>query len=83
MHIHGHLSIQDASFYSAGLQDRAAAAARATEVRKRLLKSAQGLESEATPEETLTGHWLDTQSGDGAREDEYCGEATGRDPDFG
>jgi hypothetical protein len=84
MHIHGNMmNIQGANLYAAGLQDRAAAAARAAEVRKRLLKSAQRIEGEATPEETLIGHWLDAQGGEGAKDDEYCEEASGRDPDFG
>jgi hypothetical protein len=83
MHIHGAMmNVQGANFYAAGLQDRAAAAARAAEVRKRLLKSAQGLEGETTPEETMIGHWLDAQSGH-TQDDEYCGEPSGRDPDFG
>lgn len=84
MHIHGNMmNVQGGNFYAAGLQDRAAAAARAAEVRKRLLKSAQGLGGETTAEETLIGHWLDAQSGEGANEDEDRGAALGRDPDFG
>lgn len=84
MHIHGNMmNVQGANFYAAGLQDRAAAAARTAEVRKRLLKSAQSLEGETTPEETLVGQWLDAQRGQGSDEDEYRGAASGRDPDFG
>ncbi len=84
MHIHGNMmNVQGANLYSAGLQERAAAAARAAEVRKRLLKSAQSIEGEATPEEALMGQWLDAQSGQESNEDEYRGGASGRDPDFG
>ena len=84
MHIHGNMmNVQGANLYNAGLQEQAAAAARAAEVRKRLLKSAQSLEGEATPEETLVGHWLDEQSDHGSNGEEYPGATSGRDPDFG
>ncbi len=84
MHIHGAMmNVQGANFYAAGVQDGAAAAARAAEVRKRLLKSAERLEGEGTPEELLIGQWLDAQSGPGSDEDEYRGAASGKDPDFG
>jgi len=61
MHIHGNsMNLQAANFYPAGLQSRAAAAERAAEVRKRLLKSAANTEDSADPDATLlVGHWLD------------------------
>ena len=49
MHIHGNsMSIQSASLYAAP-SESAAAAQRAAEVRKRLLKSAQSIEAGADP----------------------------------
>ena len=76
MHIHGNsMHINPASFNSASLQDRAAAAQRAAETRKRLLKAAQLDAADAADEESLlVGRWLHTQAiplhgGDPDRED--------------
>lgn len=76
MHIHGNMmNVQSANPYGAAQNERAAAAQRAAEVRKRLLNSAQSVDGEAGAEETsLIGRWL----GD----DEYH-SSSGRDPDFG
>jgi len=50
MHIHGNsMSINAASFYSAAQNEKAAAAQRAADVRKKLLKGAAEIEGAATP----------------------------------
>jgi hypothetical protein len=78
------MSIQAANFYSTGQGARAAAAQRAAEVRKKLLKSAQSVEGEATPEETqLIGQWLDSRHSQVLSGDQYRVAASGKDPDFG
>ena len=89
MHIHGNsMSVNVASLYSAAQGERAAASQRAAEVRKKLLKSASGIEGDSSPEETLLiGHWLDSRQ-DGRHSqvldgDEYRTAASGKDPDFG
>jgi hypothetical protein len=87
MHIHANqLNVNAANFYSVGNGERSAAAQRAAEVRKKLLKGAQGIESEgaANPEETvLIGHWLDGRHSQVQSEDQYHTAASGKDPDFG
>jgi hypothetical protein len=85
MHIHGNLmNIQEAELYAAAQSERAAAARRAAEVRKRLLKSAQNVEGDATPEETLLiGQWLDSRNSQVQSPDQYHASSSGKDPDFG
>ena len=85
MHIHGNsMSIQSASLYAAAQGEKAAAAQRAAEVRKRLLKSAQSIESGADPDATLLiGQWLDSRHSQVLPQDEYHTAAAGKDPDFG
>jgi hypothetical protein len=84
MHIHGNsMSVQSASF-SAAQGERAAAAQRAAEVRKRLLKSAQSVEPGTDPDATLlVGQWLDSRHSQVLPEDEYRAAAAGKDPNFG
>jgi len=62
MHIHpSAIGLHPINSYAAG-NEHAAAAQRAVEVRKRLLKAAQGAPSDATPEEDLLiGQWLDSR----------------------
>ena len=84
MHIHpaaiGHHAIN----ISAAGNDRAAAAQRAAEVRKRLLKSLQSIESDADPDATLLiGQWLDSRHSQVLPQDEYHTAASGKDPDLG
>jgi len=85
MRIHGELmNVQAANFYSAAQGERAAAARRAAEGRKKLLKSASEIEASATPEETLLiGQWLDGRHSQVLSGDEYHAAASGKDPDFG
>jgi hypothetical protein len=63
MHIHGNsMDINAADFYSAAQGERAAAARRAADTRKKLLRDARELEAEASPDETaLIGQWLDAR----------------------
>jgi len=85
MHIHGNpMSVQAASFYAASQEERTAAAQRASEVRKKLLKSATALDGSASPEETLLiGQWLDGRHSQALSGDEYHADGSGKDPDFG
>jgi hypothetical protein len=85
MHIHGNsMNINAANFYSVGNGERSAAAQRATEVRKKLLKSASSLEAGASPEETLLiGKWLDSRHSQVLDADEYHDVASGKNPDLG
>lgn len=85
MHIHGQLlNVQGAGFYGVSNGERAAAAQRAAETRKRLLKAGQNEPSDASPEETaLIGQWLDARHSQVLSADEYRPAASGRDADFG
>jgi len=82
MHIHGNsMALNQANLYSAAQADRAAAAQKAIDVRKKLLRTAS--EIEASPEETLLiGHWLGSNGGEPQSEDEYHANTPGRDSDF-
>jgi hypothetical protein len=83
MHIHGNsMALNQANLYSAAQADRAAAAQKAIDVRKKLLRTAS--EIEASPEETLLiEHWLGSNGGEPRSEDEYHANTPGRDSDFG
>ena len=86
MHIHGNsLSMQSASL-SASQGERAAAAGRAAEVGRRLLKSAASVnaDADADPDATLlVGQWLDSRHSQVLPQDEYRAAAAGKDSDFG
>jgi hypothetical protein len=84
MHIHpAAVGLHSINTYAAG-NERSAAAQRAAEVRKRLLKSAQSIESAADPDATLlVGQWLDSRHSQVLPQDEYHIAASGKDPDFG
>jgi hypothetical protein len=78
------MNVNAANFYSIGNGERSAAAQRAAEVRKKLLNSAQSVEGEASPEETLLiGQWLDARHSQVQSPAEYHATASGKDPDFG
>jgi hypothetical protein len=66
MHIHpAAMGLHSISTYAAAENERAAAAKRAAEVRKRLLKAAQTANTNASPEETLLlGRWLNAPLGE-------------------
>ena len=83
MHINGNsMAVNQADMYSAAQGERATAAERAAEVRKKLLKSAGQIEG-STPEETLMiSQWLDSRHSQTQSAAEYRVAASGRDPDF-
>jgi hypothetical protein len=85
MHIHGNsMAINAANFYSAAQSEKTAAAERAAEVRKKLLKGASETAGSATPEETLMiGQWMDSRHSQVLSEDAYRTAASGREIDFG
>jgi hypothetical protein len=85
MHIHGNsMSINAANFYSAAQNEKTAAAQRAADVRKKLLKGAAEIEGASTPEESLLiGQWMDSRHSQVQSEDEYHTSASGKDPEFG
>jgi hypothetical protein len=78
------MNVNAANFYSAAEGEKAAAAQRAADVRKKLLKSASEIEGSATPEETLLiGQWMDGRHSQVQSEEQYHASASGKDPDFG
>jgi hypothetical protein len=85
MHIHSAaIGLQPGS-YAAG-NERAAAAQRASETRKRLLKSAQSIGDAATSDPNaalLVGRWLDSRHSQVLSGDENHAAAEGKNPDFG
>jgi hypothetical protein len=85
MHIHGsQMNVNAANLYSVGNGEKSAAAQRAADVRKKLLKSAQSVENSVDPEENLLiGHWLDSANHPSQGEDEYRTADAGKDSDFG
>jgi hypothetical protein len=85
MHIHGNsMAINAASFYSAAQNEKAAAAQRAAEVRRKLLKGASAVEGLAGPQESLLiGQWMDSRHSQAQSEDAYRTAASGKDLDFG
>ena len=86
MHVHPSAIAQHAiNTYASGNQ-RAAAAQRAAEVRKKLLKAArgEGEQVSADPDATLfIGQWLDSRHSQTLPASEYHTAASGKDPDFG
>ncbi len=76
MHIHGAmLNVQGANFASIGSGERSAAAQRAAEVRRRLLKSAQTADGDASPEESLMiAQWLGSAGLDSRHSQVLSGE---------
>jgi hypothetical protein len=66
--------------------ERAAAAQRAAEVRKRLRQSAQSIDGEASTDPDaalLIGQWLDSRHSQVLPGDEYHAAAEGKDPNLG
>jgi hypothetical protein len=64
MHIHGmQMNFNQVSLQSAAASEKTAAAQRAAEVRKKLLKRAEGTDDELNPEESfMIGRWLEEDS---------------------
>jgi hypothetical protein len=85
MHIHGNsMGINAADLYSAAQAERAAAARRAADTRKKLARNAQDIEAGASPEEAaMIGQWLDSRHSQVLSGDEYHASVSGKDPDFG
>jgi hypothetical protein len=83
MHIHpSAIGLHPINTYVAG-NERAAAAERATDVRKRLLKAAQSSAPDASPEEALLiGQWLDSRHSQVLPGDSYHAASEGEDPDL-
>jgi len=83
MHIHpSAIGLHPSDISAAGIE-RAAAAQRATEVRKRLLKAGQSTAPSATPEENLLiGQWLDGRHSQVLSGDGYHSVSQGEDRDF-
>jgi hypothetical protein len=83
MHIHlSAIGLHSINISAAG-SERAAAAQRAAEVRKRLLKAAQEAAPDATPEESLLiGQWLDSRHSQVLPGDSYHAASEGEDPDL-
>jgi hypothetical protein len=65
MHIHGNsMNVNSANLYSAAQGEKAAAAQKAAEVRKRLLKSAAKIEDQpSSNEDFLISRWMDSRHG--------------------
>jgi hypothetical protein len=88
MHIHG-MNPQSAFLDSLANSERAAAAARAEETRKKLLRSAQSITGHAAPVEPdadgarWASQWQGAQNNEGLAGDEYHPSLPGKDPDFG
>jgi hypothetical protein len=85
MHIHGNLmSVNAANLYSAAQGERAAAAQRAAETRRKLLKSAAEPEAASSPDEAfMIGQWMDARHSQVLTGDEYHAAVSGKDPDLG
>lgn len=88
MHIHGAIqNVQGAGFYGVSNGERAIAAQRAAETRRRLLKSAHALDADAgqemTEESALVSQWMDARHSHVLTGDEDRATESGRDPAFG
>jgi hypothetical protein len=84
MHIHGAgMNLNAANLYSAGATEKAAAARRAAETRKKLTANAPEIDDARSSETSLVGQWMDSRHSQVLSEDEYHPSAAGRDPDFG
>ena len=83
MHIHGNsMSVNPANFSSVGDQQTAAAAERAAETRKRLMKAPAT--DTSTPEETLMiSQWLDSRHSQVLTPDQQRTANSGSDPNLG
>ena len=70
MHIHGSMmDMNSASLYSAAGAEKAAAAQRAADIRRKLMKSASDIEGIASPDEAfMVGRWMDSRYSQGQRE---------------
>jgi hypothetical protein len=84
MHIHGNqINLNAVNPYSAAAE-KAAAAQRAADVRKKLMKSGASLEGIADPEEAfMVGHWMNSTQGPAQNDDEYHASPKGKKKNLG
>ena len=84
MHIQrSQMNITSVNPYSAAAE-KAVAAQRAADVRKKLMKSATDIEGVSSPEEAfMVGQWMDSRHSQVQSQDQYHASAAGKDPDFG
>ncbi|MGA2168379.1 MAG: hypothetical protein ABSG62_09210 [Terracidiphilus sp.] len=84
MRIHGNqMNLNAVNPYSAAAE-KAVAAQRAADVRKKLMKSAADIQGTASPEGAfMLGQWMDSRHSQVESEDQYHACASGKDPDFG
>jgi hypothetical protein len=86
VHVHPAAVGLDAINTYALANERAAAAQRAGDVRKKLVKAAQGEDPEVSADpdaNLLIGQWLDSRHSQVLPGDEYHASAEGKDPDLG
>lgn len=82
MHIHGsQMNSSAINLYAAA--DRAAAAQRAADVRKKLMKTGAAEGVEDTEETLMVGKWLGAAQGQSDQDTEYHTTVAGKDSDFG
>ena len=79
MHIHGNsMNVNAANLYSAGDAEKSAAAQRAADVRKRLLKAGASIDgTELAEAATLIGHWLGENPSQPEGDAEYHASSAG------
>jgi hypothetical protein len=78
------MSINAASFLAVSQAEKSAAAQRAAEVRRKLLKGASEIKGTATLDESLLiGQWRDSRHSQVQSEEQYHTAVSGKDRDFG
>jgi len=85
MHIHAtQMNMNSASLYSAAGAEKAAAAQRAADVRRKLVKSASDIEGAPSPDEAfLIGQWIDSRHSQVESAEQYHVATSGKDSDLG
>jgi hypothetical protein len=84
MHIHGSQMNPNAVNPYSAAAEKAVAAQRAADVRKKLMKSASDIDGVSSPEEAfMVGQWMDSRHSQVQSQDQYHASAAGKDPDFG
>jgi hypothetical protein len=84
MHIHGSQMNPNAVNPFSAAAEKAVAAQRAADVRKKLMKSATDIEGVSSPEEAfMVGQWMDSRHSQVQSQDQYHASAAGKDPDVG
>jgi hypothetical protein len=84
MHIHGSQMNPNAVNPFSAAAEKAVAAQRAADVRKKLMKSATDIEGVSSPEEAfMVGQSMDSRHSQVQSQDQYHASAVGKDQDFG